>query len=202
METAYLETELLQGLSGGSIAAFDRLYYRYHEAVYANICKMVREPAAAEDILQEVFLALWAKRADIHQDRSVAGWLFVVSYNKAATYLKRKLKGNVILMDSPGGLENIALDEPEQGEPELHRQRLSMIEDAVGRLSSRKREVFRLVRFEGRSHEEVADAMGISVETVRDYLKQSTRFIKDHIAGSPSARGMAGLALFLWFIGH
>ena len=49
----------------GSVAGFDSIYEKYHRAVYANILKTVRKPELAEDILQDVFVALWENRANI-----------------------------------------------------------------------------------------------------------------------------------------
>jgi RNA polymerase sigma-70 factor (ECF subfamily) len=196
MDGAKTEISLLHDLAGGSFAAFETLYHQYKQAVYANIYKMVRQPEAAEDILQEVFLALWQNRQKVHQDKSVAGWLFVVSYNKAATYLKQQLKSAIILDEYP---EN--LPQEEQDDDELYHIQLSIVEDAINHLPARKKEVFRLCRLEGRPYEEVAEIVGISVPSVKDYLKQSTRFIKRYVQGEyTTASGLTTLSLLIIFL--
>ena len=106
------EIVLIQQLSRGSIAAFDAFYHQYNQVVYANIIKMVKQPEAAEDLLQEVFLALWQNRHKLRQDRSVAGWLFVVSYNKAATYLKQQLKSAIVLVPEENYPDIVLQEEP------------------------------------------------------------------------------------------
>ncbi len=57
------------------LAQFDAAYHQFHQAVYANICKMVCEPQMAEDILQEVFLSLWEHRHSVDL-QNAGGWLF------------------------------------------------------------------------------------------------------------------------------
>ena len=79
------------------------------------------------------------------------------------------------------GLYNVDLHDEPLSEERFDFQ-LSMVEAAVSQLPDRKKEVFRLCRYEGKSYEEAARILGISVNSVKDYLKQSTRFIKEYIA--------------------
>ncbi|WP_431212046.1 RNA polymerase sigma factor [Puia sp. P3] len=85
MATAYA---LHPAVGTFDLTAFDEIYHQYHNAVYSNIYKLVRQEAVAEDILQEVFIALWENRRRL-EPAKVAGWLFVTSYNKSVKYLKK-----------------------------------------------------------------------------------------------------------------
>lgn len=174
---------------------FDALYRQYHQAVYANITKMVKQPEAAEDLLQEVFLALWENRLQLDAGR-VPGWLFVVSYNKSVTFLKKKLKEPAPLHDDA----ELEANEDSSEEEALYRLRLSIVEEAVSQLPARKKEVFRLCRFEGRSYDEVADILGISTASVKDYLKQSTRFIRDYVTTRNATLDAARIGLLILYI--
>jgi RNA polymerase sigma-70 factor (ECF subfamily) len=192
------ETAQLAALSQGERAAFEALYHRYKQPVFANIRKMVPDPDAAEDLLQETFIALWENRQAIDPAKGAGGWLFVVSYNKAASYLKKKLREAAILEPETDLTELAVADE--LGDEELYTTQLALVEEAVAHLPARKQAVFRLCRFEGKSAEEVAAATGISVASVRDYLKQSTRFIREYIqlGGAPTqALAVAGLLALL-----
>lgn len=177
---------------------FDRLYHTYHQAVYANIFKMVSHAPCAEDILQEVFMSLWENRQQLDPDK-VAGWLFVVSYNKAASYLQRKLKESTLLVADDESLTgNLSgNDAPDEA---LFQWRLSAVEEAINHLPARKKEVFRLCRFEGKSHDEVAEQLGISELSVKDYLKQSTQFIRQYISSHYPHFELTSLALLLVYM--
>lgn len=176
MKAVYSEE---QSFSQVDLDGFDNLYQKYHQAVYANIWKMVQQREATEDILQEVFLALWEHRHKLDISK-VAGWLFVVSFNKAARYLKKQQKVLTIQIEETA-INSVAIQDNSLTE-ELHVFKLSMVEEAVNHLSARKKAVFTLCRYEGKSYDEVAGILGISVTSVKDYLHQSTRFIKDYIA--------------------
>jgi RNA polymerase sigma-70 factor (ECF subfamily) len=192
------ETAQLTALALGQMPAFEALYHRYKQPVFANIRKMVPDPDAAEDLLQEVFIALWENRQALDPAKGAGGWLFVVSYNKAASYLKKKLREAAILEPETDLAELAVADD--LGDEELYTTQLALVEEAVAHLPARKQAVFRLCRFEGKSAEEVAAATGISVASVRDYLKQSTRFIREyiHLGHAPTqALAVAGLLVLL-----
>jgi RNA polymerase sigma-70 factor (ECF subfamily) len=194
MKEAQLHNQRLSTDLSADLAHFDRLYHQYHQAVYANIYKLVSDAQNAEDILQEVFLSLWENRQQLDLEK-VAGWLFVVSYNKAATHLKRKLKEARVFVAESSLSGQVAA--PEAADEQLYQLRLLVVEEAINRLPARKKEVFRLCRFEGKSHDEVADQLGISVLSVKDYLKQSTQFIRQYVHSRYPQFEISSLSLLL-----
>jgi RNA polymerase sigma-70 factor (ECF subfamily) len=179
MKAERSETELLHALSVGRLDAFDALYHRYRQPVYTNILKLVRQSETAEDILQEVFVGLWENRQKIDTSKSVGGWLFVVSHNKALSVLKKKVREAAVVQWEADLPDASPVEDPI--DEELYGLQLALIEEAVEHLPARKRDVFRRCRFDGQSAEEVAASTGISVASVNDYLKQSTRFIRAYI---------------------
>lgn len=180
------------------LGAFDILYQQYHHAVYANILKIVGQPEAAEDLLQEVFMALWEHRHKLDSGK-VAGWLFVTSFNKSLKHLKKKQKEQVLPFEQEGLYKEIPQEEALT--EDLYSLQLAMVEEAVNQLPERKKEVFRLCRYEGKSYDEVAALLGISVNSVRDYLKQSTRFIKDYIAMNQSEVAISSAVMLVLYFG-
>ena len=181
------ESEQLVALARGEVGAFDALYARYQQPVYANILKMVRDGAAAEDLLQEVFVALWERRRTLDPRRPVGGWLFVVSHNKAASYLKKRLRETLALSAAPADDRAEQADQADQADTEQFEQQWAWLEAAAERLPARQQRVFRLCRYEGKSAEEAAALVGISVASVKDYLKQATLFIRGQVRGKPGS---------------
>jgi|SRR5690606_1077041 len=161
-----------------NLKQFNTLYEKYCDPVYRNILKLVKNDDDAEDILQDVFVSLWENRHRL-RGRSLSGWLFIVSHNKAMDHLKKKVH---VSLDQYGWVEQIA-DAPTDG-PEkeaMYMQQLNMVIEAVDALPKRKKEVFRLCRLEGYSKDDVALMMGISYQSVTDYLKQSNKAIRGYI---------------------
>ncbi|HVK46701.1 MAG TPA: sigma-70 family RNA polymerase sigma factor [Pseudobacter sp.] len=173
---------------------FDACYARFHQAVYANICKLVAEAQMAEDILQDVFLSFWENRRTVDMSNA-GGWLFVVSYNKSMTFLKKKLRDTSVLLPDTEYLSAVSEEQPV--DEVLFQLRLSMVEEAVDHLPPRKKEVFRLCRYDGKSADEVAELLGISVFSVKDYLKQSTQFIRQYISRHYANIELPGMYLLL-----
>lgn len=173
---------------------FDACYARFHQAVYANICKLVAEAQMAEDILQDVFLSFWENRHTVDMSNA-GGWLFVVSYNKSMTFLKKKLRDTSVVLPDTEFLTEVSEEQPV--DEVLFQLRLSMVEEAVDHLPPRKKEVFRLCRYDGKSADEVAELLGISVFSVKDYLKQSTQFIRQYISRHYANIELPGMYLLL-----
>lgn len=184
-------SEMTTLLNKAELSAFDNIYSQYHQAVFKNICKLVQQPEVAEDILQEVFLALWTNRHKLELTHDVARWLFVVSYNKAIQHLKNTAKEKTVLAAHPQQPattedDNFAL---------LKDLQLHLISDAIEQLSPRKKMIFRLCRLEGKSLQEAASILGISHHTAKEYLKASSAFIKTYIATQQATIPVAGLLL-------
>lgn len=184
---------LIIDLQQDNIEAFDALYAAWHQPVYRNICKLIHRHEIAEDLLQEVFMTLWQKRHTLDPHRPVASWLFVVSYNKAVNWLKQDLRENKLL----GLLANPQTEDAPQTDLEMDRQ-LAAIHQAADQLPLRKRQAFQLCRVEGRSYEEAGALLGISSETVKEYVKTSSSFIRRTIVDQhPNLPGIAALGIFI-----
>ena len=147
--------------------AFDLLYNKYHVPIYRNIFKLVKSDETAKDILQEVFVCLWEKRNTIDIKQSVANWLFVVSYNKSLTYIKKNANALVIF-------EEIVTDVSEDTlEPFITEEKLAFIETIISKLSPQKKRALELCKIERKTYEEAAKEMGISRHTVKEYLTEA-----------------------------
>lgn len=179
MSQHFTDSSAFTLLLQGNTEAFDFFYHRHHQAIFANIYKIIQDKTFAQDILHDVFLAFWEKKNSIRSADAVVGWLYVVSQHKSFSFLKQKLKAATILLEAPAIIEQI-MESPEVDET-FYQKQLTILEDAVNHLPRRKKEVFSLCRFEGRSFEYVAAALGISEDSARDYLKQSTRMIRQYI---------------------
>lgn len=171
--------------------AFDELYWKYQKAVYQNILKLIKDTVKSEDILQEVFIGLWEKRESIDSSRSVAGWLFVSSYNRSINALKKKLKESLAFKN---------FQQPDitaTDEEDISDLQLQVLENAISHLSVQKRRAFELCKMKGKSYEETASEMHISKHTVKEYLSDANTFIKDYVRQHPELK-ITVVALFFF----
>ena len=157
-----LDAELVLGVQKDDTSAFDALYFKYHQAVYRNIVKLVKDQVVAEDILQEVFVKLWQKRHSIDVSKSVAGWLFVISFNLSVTYTKKRLREQTLYHR----LFNERHSTEEDFKEYEHQHQL--LETAIGQLSPQKKKIITLCKLEGKTYEEAAHELNISRHTVKE----------------------------------
>jgi len=170
-----LDTDLVLGVQRDDVSAFDALYWKYHQPVYRNIVKLVKDSSAAEDILQEVFVKLWQKRHSIDVSKSVAGWLFVISFNLSVSYIKKRLREQTLYHRL---FNETHAHEDDFKEYELQHQ---LLETAIGQLSPQKKKIITLCKLEGKTYEEAANELNISRHTVKEYLSSAMVNLNDYL---------------------
>ncbi len=172
---------------------FDQCYADLHQAVYGNILKLVHDLGLAEDLLQDVFLTLWENLEKLDPDR-IPNWIFVVSFNKSLSCLKRLRKDRSF---SESGSREEQTDISDIDEEDFERK-LQLVYDAVDLLPLRKKEIFKMYRFEGKSVDEISSEMKLSVHTVKDHLKIAHKTVRNHLFENHLRYAGTELALLLF----
>lgn len=180
------ESTLVHRLIDGDIDAFNELYHLYFHPVYNNAVKITRDHAIAEDILQDVFVTLWEKRSSIDPARSLAGWLFVLCYNRSINILKRRLRESVIYRQLPAPAETGA----DMEEEIKFGAQWNILENAMSHLSPQRRRVFELCKLQGKTYEEAATELHISKYTVKEYLSAALVSIREYSLHHPESTAL------------
>jgi RNA polymerase sigma-70 factor (ECF subfamily) len=162
-------------------AAFEALFARYETAILRHVARTVRDPKAAEDLVQEVFLRVWT-RADQWQGRgTVKSWLYTIATNLTLNHL-RSLKRRPQTPLEPRldrAEEDIFepaprwLIDPKSVNPDERlekREEREQLWQLIETLPPQKRAVFRLVHRAELSLNDVADRLGIPEGTVKSRL--------------------------------
>jgi RNA polymerase sigma factor (sigma-70 family) len=177
----HTEKELARRLIKGDIAAFNEIYRKYFHPVYCNALKITREVPVAEDVLQEVFISLWEKKATIDPERSLAGWLFIVCYHKSVNILRKKLRESLLYKELQ------APDEDSREEEIKFGTQWKALENALSCLSPQRRRAFELCKLQGKTYEEAAMELRISKYTVKEYLSGAIASIKEYSLQHPGS---------------
>ena len=151
-------------------AAFTRLFDYYAPRLHSHLLRQRLEPAAAEEVTQEVMLILWRKAAMFDPARaSLATWLYRIARNSRIDMLRRQRSSNF----DP-------LDQDFEREDESHTaadrkmdlgQREERLQAALLTLPAEQGELVRLAFFEGLSHSEIAAAAGVPLGTVKSRIR-------------------------------
>lgn len=187
------EIALVAALQEDNVQAFDALYRMYFSAVYANILHLVKDEAAAQDIVQEVFIRLWEKRKLLHAGQPAGNWLFVVSYNRSLNYLRSSLRRQLNI----AALEPAATIDTGEDEWQVTSIQLDMLEKAIEQLPPQRKKVFLLCKMEGKTYAEAASELQISHYTVKEHITKASRFIREYVRLQPEWQAM--VAAFPFF---
>ena len=160
--------------------AFKKIYNLFHQAILSNIVKLIHNECEAEDILQEVFIALWNNRLKLTQEHSVDGWLFTTSFYKSLEHLKKAVKHSFIPFTDNLN-EVFTLKDDAYDFEANYSQKLSALNTAIESLPRQKKMAFKLCRLEGKTYEEIAETLNISVESAREYVKSASKLLRQHI---------------------
>lgn len=169
------DAELLGLLKRSDHAAYTEIYRRYWAKLYIYARKLLNDPTAAEDIVQDVLLTIWIKNEKIQDNRPIAPYLYTAVRHKALTHIKRKkLEGSYLnsLSDFMDKGEFIADANLREKELEL------IINNAIATLPQKMKKVFELSKIECLNHKTIAAQLNISDKTIRNQLSTALNLIK------------------------
>lgn len=173
------ETEdrlLIQRFLAGEEAAFERLVERYYQRIDRLAQHVVRQPMAAEDITQEVFLRAYRSLSRFRGEASFYSWLYRIAINLCLNYLRRQaihLSPAEEADDSTVSADPSSLLETQ----ELER----LVRRAMDALPPHYRVAVILRDLEGLSYQEIADILGIPLGTVKSRINFGKRLLREKL---------------------
>lgn len=149
------------------------LYDRYAGLVCATLNRILRDTAAAEEILQDIFLQIWRNAGNFDPARgSLSGWLIVAARNRAISRLRR---------NRPDTREVMEKDVVVAGNVETElaqKQMMGKVQAALNGLSAEQQQAVQLAYFEGLTHSEIAARTGDPLGTVKTRLRSAIESLK------------------------
>ena len=172
------ERSLILRLIGGDEDAFCELYATYKNRLIYFAMRFLKSREYAEDVFQDAFTVVWQSRRFINPDASFSSYLYTIMRNRILNQLRNaaneeKLKESILSQ---------ALDYTEDTKREVMLNDLkSLISHALQQLTPRQREIFEMSREAQLSHKEIADKLGISVNTVQEHISISLKLIRTYL---------------------
>lgn len=190
------ERSLVLLLIGGDEDAFCELYAAYKNRLIYFAMRFLKSREYAEDVFQDAFTVVWQSRRFINPDASFSSYLYTIVRNRILNQLRdaaneEKLKENILSQ---------ALDYTDDTKREVMLNDLkSIISRALELLTPRQREVFELSREAQLSHKEIAENLGISVNTVQEHISTSLKIVRAYLV-KHSGGEYIDLLLLLFFL--
>lgn len=169
---------LCRALAASDMGAFETLFRHLHAPLLRYASSLVG-PDAADDVVQDAFVRIWNARERLDPDRSLRALLYQTVRNLGLN----RVRNRSTRQDKLAGL---AADAPEPvALPDAHAEAAdtgARLRAWVADLPDRQQEALRLTRFDGLSHEEAAEIMGVSPRTVNNHLVRALRTLRDRLS--------------------
>jgi RNA polymerase sigma-70 factor (ECF subfamily) len=168
--------DLIGRLKQNDKEAFNLLFYMYAEKLYKFSLTFFNEEVEAEEIVQEVFLKIWLKRANITDPSTFNAYIYTMAKNMIFNNLKRNVyrkRYNSYLYTHHNAHKNDTENEV------IFEETKQRIEQALKALPKKRREVFLLSRHEGLKNKEIAEKLEISIKTVETHMSLSLKYLRE-----------------------
>lgn len=185
------DRRLIEQSLAGNGDAFGRLVRRHQDRLYNAVYRVLDHPDDAQDVVQEAFVHAYQSLASFKGDSEFFTWLYRIAFNTAVS-LRRKNRARVRLLAVPDGE---ALPDPADTSADARPgAALERDEDearlraALSRLSPEHRQALVLKDIEGQKYEEIAEATGVPVGTVRSRLHRARLELREILESDEKAR--------------
>ena len=191
--TQHSDSDLFKLVSQGDEKAFRQVFDLYRNKLYFFVLHIVSNEAASEELVQDIFLRLWISRQALGGVSSPDSYLFIIAKNRSLDYIQQAAKErrmkNVLT-------HTMALGENTTEEDINLNESKRLIEAAISKLPPQQARVFRLSKEQGLKRTEIAEALNISENTVKNHLGEAIRFIKKYL----HEHGDIPFLFFIWYI--
>jgi RNA polymerase sigma factor (sigma-70 family) len=160
---------LLQAMAAGHAPALDELYARYGSAVFGYLMARLGERQLAEEVLQDVMLAVWRSAASFRGDSKVLTWLLTIAHNRAVNARRRRTFTLVPFNDAL----DTASDDTGPLDRIVRQAERRAVREMLDRLPVQQREVLVLVFYHQLSAAEAARVLGVAIGTVKSRLHRA-----------------------------
>lgn len=169
--------ETFDRLVRGDQKAFDTLYRAYHPSLCAFASSIVQNAAAAEDVVQDVFVTLWTNRKTLATPVTPRAYLYSAVRNRALNHLRRQSLTDA--WEAREEVESIGSFEHQSAADEVEAQEThNQLQTALNSLSPRSKIAATLRWYEQMSYAEIAEAMGISEKSVENQIARALKALR------------------------
>jgi RNA polymerase sigma-70 factor (ECF subfamily) len=190
-------SDLVTALRTGSEPAFRELFNRYAGKVFRYVMRFVPAEPVAEELMQDVFMKVWNYRENLDAAQSFNNFLFRITKNHILNYLRDTQRDVALNKEYRLSLSSFhnAVEESL-----IHEEYIALANKAISLLPDKRRSIFIMSRLEGKSYEQIAQALDISKDTVRLQMIKSIKSIREYLrlhVDVPIGMTILGVAFFL-----
>jgi RNA polymerase sigma-70 factor (family 1) len=173
----YDEKKVLELLAQGSEHAFTQVFDQYRPRIYRSALKFLKSQELAEEIVQEVFLKVWRRRGDLAGINNFNAYLLAMGRNLIFDSIKKVAQEAVANREFAYG----RVHENGTEKMMLESQYEELLNKAVEQLPPQQKQIFKLAKVEGLSHEAIAEQLNLSRLTVKTHMAKALQFLRHRL---------------------
>jgi len=186
-------SDLFNEIALGNEAAYEQLFIQYRTKIYSVAFKFTKSVCAAEDITQDVFIAIWKARTKLSAVEDAEAYMYTAVYNRVSKYLKKESNTARILAQAlQVGNRYSNLTE----EMVYANESQKFINKAIEKLSPQKKLIYQLNRQQGKSYDEIAEALHLSTNTVKTHMLKAVKSVRYYLKKNILLPGILLCTLF------
>lgn len=191
----YNEHELLLRIASGDQEAYRQLFECYWDKVYGKGLRLTKSPELAKDLAQETFIKIWNNRDKLPAITNFSAFIFTVSRHLVIDHLRKKVFTTSNEDYLVAYFSDDAMLPHEKAE---YKELEKLLDRAIDNLPPQLQQVFRLSRFEGLSHAEIALRMNITRITSKSYMVRALYAIRKYLSQHNDEQYIIMLVVFLF----
>lgn len=172
------EAALFANLAKGDEKAFEAIFRHFSKRLFPFVLKIVKVPELAEELIQDIFVNIWINRKTFADVDHPTSYLFSIATRQSLKYLK-KVASDARILKSITNYSDASTNETE--ERIIFRESVASIQTAVAQLPEQRRIIWELSRNEGLSHDQIAEKLRISKNTVKNQMVHATKHIRQFL---------------------
>lgn len=171
---------LMERLRAGDAQAFETLYRALAPTLCVFVRRFVQSEAIAEDVVHDLFLALWQRRETLDVRGPLTTYLHSAARNRALNHLKHE---RIVTRWAESPQPDAEELQPSVDDGLVEAELSLAVQDAVARLPDRPRLVFTMSRHQRMTHRQIAESLGVSIKTVEAHMGRALQLMRQSLAG-------------------
>ncbi|WP_316817322.1 RNA polymerase sigma-70 factor [Pedobacter nyackensis] len=173
--SCFTDSELTTFIHNGDRQAFTELYNRYWEQVLYFAIQKTSDIGVAEDIVQDVFVSLWKRKAELEISSEFKNYLIVSIKYRVLRFLSRERTKR--LAEESNMLDYDVLDDSTQQYLDFEELQTTL-QEMISKLPERSALIYRMNKEDGMSHRDIAKEMGMSEKAVNASLVRTKKVLR------------------------
>lgn len=170
---------LVRRMTAGDTSAVGELYDRHGRAMYSLACRILSDPAEAEDVVQEVFAQAWRQRERYDERRAtVAGWLLMMTRTRSIDRIRARQARPAMTGDAEPILQRQQDPAPGPEAATLTQDSAARVRAALAELTAVQRRALELAYFEGLTQTDIAERLREPLGTVKTRIRTALQRLR------------------------